>query len=377
MLDTAQLGEKIRLYRKQKGLTQADLAELLHVSFQAISSWECGNTLPDIENLCRLAEIFGMSLDQMLQKRSVTDEPAVIGIHGNGSGCEFVLATQSGRIFKRVRLPGTNASVIGTETALSILCHGIDLCLAELPTVQGVLIGNSGSHRDELLAGLCERYPQIEIRATGVTATLFSCAKGDVVLICDEGSGLSVKERDGGSRGFGGYGYVFGDPCSAYSLGRAAIRLALAYEDGAGGSPVTYSLLQKRQGITKIRGAFSNAPVAQIARQADVLIEAYLAGDPAAERVLCVEAQELSEQILAACRIAEGNRVIVSGDLIEKHHELLLPLLERYVGQDVEFIRLAVPPVYGTCKEAFHSYGIKPKKGFVKRFLREYSALDE
>ena len=377
MLDTTQLGERIRTYRLQNGLTQSSLAEMLHVSFQAISSWECGNTLPDIENLCQLSRIFGVSLDTMLQKKSIVDEATVIGIHGNGSSSEFVLVTRSGRIFKRVSLPGTNASVIGVEAVLSILCHGIDLCLAETPVVQGILLGNSGGHLDELTARLGERYAPIDIRAIGVTTTLFSCTDGDVVLICDEGSGLSIKEGESRFRGLGGWGYVLGDPCSAYHLGREAIRLAMAYEDSIGGSPMVYSALKKKLGVHKIRGAFSNAPVAQIARQADVLIEAYLANDKAAERALCAEAKELAGQISAACRIAGGNRVIVSGAMIDRYHKLLLPLLQRYVGKDVQFILPDVPPVCGTCLDAFHCYGIVPDECFTERFLQDYSTVNQ
>ena len=52
--DLKTLGQRIRLYRHRAGLTQATLAEGLNVSYQAVSGWENGLTLPDIENLCNL-----------------------------------------------------------------------------------------------------------------------------------------------------------------------------------------------------------------------------------------------------------------------------------------------------------------------------------
>ena len=52
--------------RKEKGLSQEELAEKLNVSRQTISKWETGETLPDIENLKNLALILEFSIDNML-----------------------------------------------------------------------------------------------------------------------------------------------------------------------------------------------------------------------------------------------------------------------------------------------------------------------
>lgn len=57
--------EQIQKLRKEKGLTQNDLAEKLFISYQAVSQWETGNTKPDIELLPRLAEIFEVSIDEL------------------------------------------------------------------------------------------------------------------------------------------------------------------------------------------------------------------------------------------------------------------------------------------------------------------------
>lgn len=60
------ISEKIQHYRKSAGLSQEELAKNLLVSRQTISLWENGQTLPTIDNLIRLKEIFGISLDEML-----------------------------------------------------------------------------------------------------------------------------------------------------------------------------------------------------------------------------------------------------------------------------------------------------------------------
>ena len=61
------LGERISDLRKKAGFSQEKLAELVGVSRQAVTKWESGNANPDTENLIRLAEIFGVSLDELCQ----------------------------------------------------------------------------------------------------------------------------------------------------------------------------------------------------------------------------------------------------------------------------------------------------------------------
>lgn len=60
------LQTKLISLRKQKGLTQLDLAERLDVSRQAISRWEVGAAVPSTDNLKTLSELYGLSLDYLL-----------------------------------------------------------------------------------------------------------------------------------------------------------------------------------------------------------------------------------------------------------------------------------------------------------------------
>ncbi len=60
------VGEQISLLRKAKGLTQSELGERLEVSFQAVSKWERGETLPDTLLLPDLAKVLETSVDYIL-----------------------------------------------------------------------------------------------------------------------------------------------------------------------------------------------------------------------------------------------------------------------------------------------------------------------
>lgn len=60
------VSENLKRLRKEKGLTQEQLATRLSVSFQAVSKWECGEGYPDIVMLPSIAQVFGVSVDELL-----------------------------------------------------------------------------------------------------------------------------------------------------------------------------------------------------------------------------------------------------------------------------------------------------------------------
>ncbi|MBO5110434.1 MAG: helix-turn-helix domain-containing protein [Clostridia bacterium] len=60
------VGENIALFRKKKGLTQDELAQILMVTNQAVSKWESGKCYPDIALLPELAHLFEVSIDELL-----------------------------------------------------------------------------------------------------------------------------------------------------------------------------------------------------------------------------------------------------------------------------------------------------------------------
>lgn len=61
-----EIGAKIKALRESKKMTQKELAETLKISRETISKWELDKSLPDIENLIRLSDIFQISVDELL-----------------------------------------------------------------------------------------------------------------------------------------------------------------------------------------------------------------------------------------------------------------------------------------------------------------------
>ena len=61
------LAEKIMEERKKNGWSQEELAEKLSVSRQAVSKWESAQSIPDLQRVIQLSEIFGVSTDYLLK----------------------------------------------------------------------------------------------------------------------------------------------------------------------------------------------------------------------------------------------------------------------------------------------------------------------
>lgn len=72
-MNTTTIGGRIKYHRKRLGLTQEQLAERMGVSAQAVSKWENDLSCPDISILPQLADVFGITVDELLGKQ--TDAP--------------------------------------------------------------------------------------------------------------------------------------------------------------------------------------------------------------------------------------------------------------------------------------------------------------
>ncbi len=69
------LPEKLTTLRKEKGLSQNELAEMLYVTRQAVSRWETGEAAPSVDNLIALRDLYGVSVDYLLFDEWEEGEP--------------------------------------------------------------------------------------------------------------------------------------------------------------------------------------------------------------------------------------------------------------------------------------------------------------
>lgn len=81
------VGRNIARLRGQAGITQMGLADKLGISYQAVSNWERGNSMPDIAKLPELAEIFGVSIEEILDEGKATTLISSLLENKSGSTC--------------------------------------------------------------------------------------------------------------------------------------------------------------------------------------------------------------------------------------------------------------------------------------------------
>ena len=93
-MDCKKVGSLILELRKEKNMTQKQLADLMNISDKAISKWERGLGCPDISLIPKLAQIFGVNIDILLSGEINSND--VVG--GNMNKLKFYVCTQCGNM---------------------------------------------------------------------------------------------------------------------------------------------------------------------------------------------------------------------------------------------------------------------------------------
>ena len=73
-MNQEKIGKFIALLRKEKGLTQKELAQILQITDRAISKWENGRGLPELGMLLPLSEALGVSVNELLSGERLSEE---------------------------------------------------------------------------------------------------------------------------------------------------------------------------------------------------------------------------------------------------------------------------------------------------------------
>ena len=105
-----QIGEKIKTLRKQKNISQEVFAGYLGVTFQAVSKWENGNTMPDVTMIPAIASFFGVSTDELFDFNRLEAEKQVEAIFHEAYKHRFTDPARSEKILREglQRFPGND-----------------------------------------------------------------------------------------------------------------------------------------------------------------------------------------------------------------------------------------------------------------------------
>ncbi|MBO4408404.1 MAG: helix-turn-helix transcriptional regulator, partial [Clostridiales bacterium] len=75
-MDTIKIGSFLRELRKEKDLTQEQLAEVFNVSARTVSRWETGSNMPDISILVEIADYYGLDIREILNGERSKELPS-------------------------------------------------------------------------------------------------------------------------------------------------------------------------------------------------------------------------------------------------------------------------------------------------------------
>lgn len=382
------LSTNIKKYRFSLGITQEELAQKLFVTPQAVSKWETGTALPDVENLIKLADIFSVSADKILGRESSADDAvALIAVDGGGTKTEFILFNPDGRVLKRLVLGSTNPNIVGIENSCRVLAQGIDSLLLKNPSAEHIFLGiagaKSGSNGKQLSSFIKKTYPFLR---SGLDSDILNIiwSSGDdsdcIAAICGTGS-VVYAWNDGKLVRAGGWGYLFDGAGSGFDIGREAICACLAKDDGIGEpSAVTEAVEEKLGGkaFDKIDVLYSKGKD-YIASFAPLVFDAWEKGDAAAEKIIRKSADRVA--ILINSRMQKFRaleKVVVSGGIIRAGGGVMKKFIEEKLEQKISIIVPELPPVYGACLkclDGFSNNGIP--ESFEENFKRTYKEASD
>ena len=374
--DMKAFATNLKQYRAKKAITQQTLAEQLLVSPQAISKWECGQAVPEVDKLCALADALEVSPDDLLKVRSDSDR-VYIGVDGGGTKTEFVLFGQDGALRKRLVLEGSNPNVHGIDNSLRVFREGISSLLEKDMHLAGLHIGcagfPTGNYGQTVKAAMQERYPQAKISCTSDIMNIIATGSDSyhcIAAICGTGSVVYAND-DRKLYRLGGGGYLLDKLGSGFDLGRDVLRTAFMEEDGVGEKSLITALTEERLGSTVWEAVpeIYKQGTAFIASFSRVAFDAYRQGDKVAERILREHAGYLAKLIQTAAKKYPCSKTVVLSGSIFIHNPDFLEMLKENITADLQIEVPMNPPVFGACILACES-----DSAIVERFVRQFPA---
>lgn len=381
------LAKNIKKHRKLSHITQNELAERLFVSPQSVSKWECGISVPELSKLCEIANMFNISVDELIGNSEFNFlENAFIAIDGGGTKTEFVLFKEDGSIIKRLILGGSNPTAYGLDVTCNVLKEGIDSLMNICPKVVGIYAGISGATGGDpdkrIPKFLKETYPRQKTKSNSdVLNVVASTVNPDenldkcVAVICGTGSVAFTYDGDTQMR-TGGWGNLLDSAGSGYDFGRDALCAALAERDELGGKTLITPMVEAKLGGTvwdNISEIYSREK-GFIASFASIVFDAYSRGDEIASQIINKGTDRLAHLINRATRdLDEGSLVVISGGLMN-YRDILLTQIKSKVNKKLNFVVPDLPQIYGASVLCAKLCGVT-NSAFRDKFNSDYKKL--
>lgn len=363
MYQLSRLSKSIRKYRESAGLTQTRLAEMLIISPQSVSKWESGKSVPSIENLCAMAEIFHVSVDKLVGYDPGC-EKIYLGVDGGGSKTELVLFTEDGKCIARHVTHGANPNVIGVTESAERILSGIAYFGDIAPEIASIYVGCAGfgtSGNAEVVKGILKKnLPGYEINTSSDTENLIASVTDDercVAAISGTGSIVIIKLEDRMIY-HGGWGYKLYNGGSAYDVARDGLIAALEYREGFGAPTLIAKYAEELAGcdMHSIKDAVNKNEVSYTASFSVAVMRAYLDGDRVAAEIVEKNAKAMASMINHAVKTyGITGSVIMSGGFI-LNNPAYKSEIEKKLDSGITITVSENPQVIGACIMAIRSH---------------------
>ncbi len=382
MINTDSLAENLKKYRQMRGMSQAELARLLFVSPQSVSKWETGTSVPDIANLCALANALGLSCDKLLEDDNEDSVKYFLGIDGGGTKTDAVLFDQSGKILSRKLCEGCNPNVIGMERCCEILGSIVDEMKSFGVKIRGIFAGVAGSGVgdngriicDYLKNNHCSCPVRVCSDSLNVISSIRGCTDGISVIW---GTGFTVTvHKEGTLRRFAGWGYLFDEYASGYAIGRAVLMHCLKCHDLTEEKSLLAQMAESKLGggINDRLSYIYSMGKDYIASFARTAFEAYDKGDKKAESIIRESIFYLADTVNHAIKETGCEKNIVISGGLTANSEILEKFLKERLMAGVRVMIPGLPPVYGACLSCLNENGMGEyaTEEFENNFKKDY-----
>ena len=353
--------ENLKRLRKEAGLSRHTLSEMICYSEKSVEKWESAHATPPLSVICRLSEIFAVSLDSLIYADE-TDIEYYLGVDGGGTKTQFVLTDTSLNTLNTIEMASSNPNDIGMENCLSVLKKGVTQITQGIDRKKisaffgiagGGISGDNASVIKKMLSGLGLGTFDNGSDADNVIELTLGDQDGICIIM---GTGLiGFAKKDQKLTRCAGWGYLIDSGGSGYNIGRDALEAVLSGIDGRQQSGILRTAFEDhlkkdvRDAIPEIYSGGKRF----IASLAPLVFEAAKANDPIAISIIDKNAFAVAQVINTLQKGFDSQSVPVAicGGL-GKHRDILEELISKHLTCPTDIKFVTDPTVNGAILKA-------------------------
>ena len=352
----------VRRLRKKLNITQKALADAIGYSEKTVSKWETEGSIPSIDALFRIANIFRVGIEELFR----CDESVYyLGIDGGGTKTELALSDPEGKIVSRLFMDGCNPNTVGIDRTKRIIEDGIIQACKEVPLSSVVVYAGIAGCASEIYAdeikSMLEKMSLAAFDVGSDNNNIVAAGLGNnegITMILGTGICSYVVKKEETKR-IAGWGYLFDNGGSAFHIGRDAINAYFSAYDGTGEETTLVQRIKQTFGYSNeelLKYLYSGGNKL-VSSYAMYVFEEAEKGDKVSVSILKKHIAEIARLIRASLsHFSDYDKkipVILGGGLTNQ--ALLLPYLLDELGDDIKSCSiqvLDVPPVNGALELA-------------------------